>query len=75
MVTYLHFKTFMMIRVTHISVVKEPYVSNIENLFALTFKESLKVARGFNKIREPKHSWKVRVLSLEVSSSKFDGMS
>lgn len=65
----------MMVRVTHVSVVHEPYVSNIENLFALTFKELLKVARGFNKIGEPEHGWEVRVLALEVSSSELDGMS
>ena len=65
----------MMVRVTHVSVVDEPYVSNIENLFALTFKERLKVARGFNKIGEPEHGWEVRLLALEESSSEVDGMS
>lgn len=71
----LHLKAFVMVRVAHVSVVHEPYVSDIKNLFALAFKELLKVGRGFNKIREPKHCWEVRVLALEESSSEVDGMS
>lgn len=71
----LHLKAFMMVRVTHVSVVDEPYVSNIEDLFALTFKEFLKVGCGFNKIGEPEHCWEVRVLALEESSSELDGLS
>ena len=49
----------MVIRVTHVSIIEEPNISNIKNFASLVFEERLKVLNGLDKIGEPDHGGEI----------------
>jgi hypothetical protein len=62
----------MVIRVSHISVIYKPNVSNIKDFVVWSCEELIEVLTGLQKIREPNESRKVSLSSLDEPSSKLN---
>jgi hypothetical protein len=69
--TYLHSEAGMVVRMSHVSVVKKPHVSDIEHFISFHLKELFEVFRWLHKIAEPDHSWQIGLSSLQESSSQL----
>jgi len=67
-----HSEALVMVGVTHVSVVNEPHISNIEDLAIFLLEELLEVFRWLNEVTEPNHGWEIGLLSLQESTSKLN---
>lgn len=55
-----------------VSVIEEPYVSNIGDFVVWTIEEWLEVLCGFNELRQPDHSGEIGLSSSDVGTGEFD---
>ena len=67
-----HGEVIVMIRVSHVSVVQKPDVSDIKDLVALLVEELLEVLNWLNKVTEPNHSGEIMFFTLEELASQFN---
>lgn len=67
-----HSKTFVVIRVSHVSIVEQPNVSGVQDLVVWVGEEWSEVFNWLDKVTEPDHSREIWLSSLEESSSEFD---
>jgi NTP pyrophosphatase (non-canonical NTP hydrolase) len=62
----------MMVRVTKISVVEKPDVSDIEDLVLGVIEEFGEVFSWLNEVTEPNHSWKIGPSAWEESTTELN---
>ena len=62
----------MVVRVTKVTVVKEPHIAHIENLVVGASEELSEVLAGLEEICEPDHCGQVTVSPLKEVSSQLD---
>ena len=60
-----------MIRVSEVSVVEEPHVTNISDLVVLPLEELLEVLCWFQEISKPDQGWQIIASSLEELASQL----
>ena len=72
MITYGHIKALVVIRSSHVSNIKKPYVSDAKNFVICSFEELFKVLCWLHKLWDPNHGGKVRLSSLQKGTSKLD---
>jgi hypothetical protein len=53
----IHIERFVVVRVSHVSVIEEPHISDVKNLVIFFSEELLEVLNRFDKITEPNHCW------------------
>ena len=61
----------MVIRVSEVSVVEEPHITDIRNLIVFPLEELLKVLCWFKEISKPDQSWQIIGFSLEELASQL----
>lgn len=62
-----------MVGVSHVSDVKKPDISVVQNLVVWLVEEVLKVTCWFDQVTEPKHGWEIVLSSFEVGTTKLNG--
>ena len=62
----------MVIRLTLVSVVKEPDVSHVEHLVLPLAEEVLEVACWLSELRQPDHCWQIGLTTLKKCTLKSD---
>ena len=73
--TYLHIEALVMVGVAHVSVVKEPHISHVEDLVSWLIKEGGEVLNWLDQITEPDHSWEIASSSLKQCTSELNSLS
>lgn len=64
-----------MVRVTLVSVVQKPDISNVTDLVILALKERLEVFSRLNHFGQPDHSWQILISASDVSSFQLNILS
>lgn len=70
-----HGETLMMVRVTHVAVVNEPDVANVEDLVVGSVEERSEVLGRFDEVSEPDHGRHVGLSASEMDTSQLDSFS
>jgi hypothetical protein len=70
--TYLKSERLMMIRVSHVSVVEEPDVPDVEDLVVRASEELLEVFSRLKQVREPDKCGKVTLSTLNELASQLN---
>ena len=67
----MHVEAGVVVGVTHVSVVKEPDIPDVEDLIAFHGEEFLEVLRWFDQVTEPDHGWQIGPLALQEGASQL----
>lgn len=70
--TYSHFKALVVVRVIHVSNIKKPDISDIQNLIVMFIKELLKILSWLEQLTKPNHGWQVGLPTFQVGASKLN---